>query len=453
MKKVISVTLILALVLSLGCLFSACESEKLGLKYAKKDPYAYIQTASEKVEKEISKETDLSKLFNSLTEKGTVTVKADDMSAEVAYNLKKNSAYANVEWKSFFEDYSAEIWYDEDAICMKSEDLLGSDTAYGISFDTLEKDMEDSEIWDILFGDLGDFGDFGDTSEDMGAAEILAAFFAEGGDISELIERYNKTIEKYFDKLEYTVEETTTGEGDKAVEISFTLDSDDLVELLETIEDDVLEDIDLSDLIGVDMDDIIDKAEEIDTEMTFSVVISNKSGLITNATCEYEFSYEMWYGKTDIGVEMDLDMEDLKDITLKVNQKTKNDYGTEKSSVTIKYKNSDSDDKISRKITVKEDGETIAGISFSLDTAKNKLSVQLSDEDENYKLEAKCELSKSKLKLSKMTYTVNGEEEDLPIEELTLSTGYSTKKMPKYTNILRMDEEELEELLGSLIGF
>lgn len=457
MKKLISIVLIFALALSLCCLFSGCDNKKLGLKYAKKDPYAYIQTASEQLQDELSAETDLSKLLNSLLEKGTINVKTDDMTAEIAYNLKKNSAYADVEYKTWLNDTeSIQVWYDEDALCFKAPDLLDSDKAYGISFDTLEKDLENSELW----GSLGD--DYGDISDDLGAMGYLALFGEDGG-IDELTKSYNKVVEKFFDKLKYTVSETTTGEDEKAVKISFTLDSDDLVELFESLEEDVFEDIDLSELLDIDFDQIAETLAEIDLEMECSVVIGNSSGRIVSYSCdceyeyEYKYNYNYWTGTYStstetVHIEMKLDLEDLKDISLKLEVESDGNY-VEDGSIVIKLKNNDEDDKIDRKLTVKKNGKTVAALSVIMDSSKKKFSVSYSDKDDSFELEGRCEMSKSKLRLYKMTYTVDNREEDLPFEELTLSTSCTIKKMPKYTNILKMDEDELEELLGSLIGF
>lgn len=447
MKKIKFLATVLTLFITVCCILAGCSQNKLGIKHAEKDPLKYLNTAIEKTGNELfpEKETDTTKLFDALAKKGSVTVDVDipsnDASVEVdfSYDMEKYAVYASMDISANGQKMELQIWADGDNLCLKAPELLG-DTAYGISFETLEEDLASSEIWDLMGINYEDIKDSVHS-----VIDYLESMLQDSDDgLSQQLKQYAEKIKLVFNDITYSA----AASGEDAVEITCTMTKeqmDKLADLLMDASADAILDS-FSDIPGMTDNSMTEVMEQLRAslkdvcgEVTVKVTISNESGLITAVSMLYTMEQD---GDTYV-LNLVADMEDLKNITITVSNKTNDEDGD---SLVLKIKNNDSADGISRKITLKVNGENTASLSYTY--SGNSFKLKLVSGDDTIIFSGKCKLTDTKLKLYDMSLEQNNEETEIPLK-ITLNAEANLKKMPEFTNILTMNKGELQKLLSS----
>lgn len=445
MKKFLSIALILVLVFSLACLFAGCEKEELGLKYAQKDPAAYIQKASTRLETKLDVESDLTKLAEALAKQGSITLELEDeakIEAKIDYDTDKRKASATVSAESDEQTLSFKLWCDENALCLSAPELLG-ETVYGFAFDSLHEDMKGAAVWTMLGVDY---------SEIESTIDLILSYLKlfEGDQYQD----YVLDVNEIWNNAEHEVTETTTSSGEKAVQIRSRFTSEYFQSVWSKAIDYVMENFDLG---ALDPDMTEEQREMIEQtlreqfanikvdEATATHIISNKSGMLVLTRIEVALPGEDYGASGQLKGIMEADLTDLNDIKLSFEM----DLGglTDDIKLEVRIQNNDTKEKTSRKLSVKLNDEELVNASF---TYKDKeFRFALTAEDETVAFSGKCELSATKMKLYKMAYEVGGEKEELPIK-LTLSTDASVKDAPAYTNIFKMSLGDLAAIFGGM---
>lgn len=442
MKKIRSLSLILALMMAVSLMFSGCGKEKLGIKEAEKDPLKYLQNAIERTEEALSPDEDspTAKLFDAMSQKGTISLEMEgsddslDLDASLAYDKDKNTAYAAVEVSANGEQIKLQIWLTEKELCLKAPELLGS-TAYGLPFENLKEAVAESQIWAAMGIDY----DTVKSTVEPVLEQLENALQEQKTSLSDTLDK----IKLILNDIRYTAVE-----GDDSVQINCTMTKEQMNKLADTLID-AIEDQLLTGLENIS-DDTVDLGlitaqlrtalEDLCGEVDIRFTISNETGLVTAVELVYTPD-----GSSLIGsVALDVNMKDLTNIIIKA---TISDDSKNKTTLYVKIRNNDSDEKISRKVTVKLDDEELLTLSYTYSGTNFKLTLSANGDSVIFK--GKCKLSEERLRLYDMTLTADSEQIDIPLK-LTLSAKSDIKTMPTYTNILEMTESEWKELIESV---
>lgn len=448
MKKLKSVSIILALFIAVSCIFAACgEDEKLGIKVAQKDPLVYLQTALEKTEEAAigDKQSDLSALLEALSKKGTATVDVDipeekvNVGAKISYHAEKNIASASLSVDIEGQAITLNLYANKDELCLTAPEILG-DTAYGISYETLKEDLASSHIWTML----------GIRYEDIKAEiePVLEQLDSMIHDQEEsLLQQWNATV----DKINVILKEITYTAKDidgKSVEITCTMTKAQMDKLADTIIDACADYLDalgstLPEETAQQLQQLRTALKEVTGEVVAQVVISNETGLITSVHLTYSYQED---GK-DNAITLDADLKDLKNITITA---TASEQGVVQEGIlTLNIRNNDTDSRVDRQITLKVDEEEEFSLSWVYEN--NKFTLGCKIDDEQIFFMGDCVLTSKKLALSNLEFKQHGITTDIPLE-LTLSASATVEKMPKYKNILQLTEQEWMALMQSIGG-
>lgn len=446
MKKVRSLSLVLALLMAVSLVLSGCGKEKLGIKEAEKDPLKYLQNALDRTEKALLPDEDSPtvKLFSAMSKQGTLSLEMEgtdggpDLDASVAYNNDKNVVYSAVEVSAGGQQVKLQFWLTDKELCLKAPELLG-DTAYGMPFENLKESVAQSQIW-AAAGMRYD--SVKDTVEPV-LEQLEKSLQAKQDGMADKISQAFDKIKLVFNKIQYTAVE-----ADDSVRINCTMTKEQMNKLADTLieiaEDQVLPgleniptDAGSLELIAVQLRAAL---EELCGEVQLQFAISNKTGLITAANLVYTPD-----GSSLIhSFELDVNMKDLTNIVIKA---TVCDSSKQKSTLQVKIRNNDSDEKINRKVTIKADDKEVLTLSYTYSGTNFKL--QLSSDGESVVLNGKCKLSEERLRLYDLKFTADGEETEIPIK-LTLSAKSDIKTMPSYTNMPEMSEVEWKKLIATI---
>ena len=435
--------------------------------------------------------------FENVKDSGTIEVtwKNDDIGVDatgsVAYDLKDSRYYGDLNAKLGEAALSFKLFGDKNDIAFEAPELF--EGAYGISFETLVDDIKNTD----LFGDV-------DLDKAADAVESLLEMrdkLAEN-DTTELTEKFDLLLEKLYEalnKADHTVEKKDVmsgGEEVGAIVTEFKFDEGDVVNVLKAFRDNG-EDF-ISELYkmytgyyasiyssrGIDVpefdydkiedgiDEVIDEVEDFDFDLDLTVALDSMTGQIIRIdfTLEGSEENEKIEGELDFG----RDLEDFSSITGEVTIKDHNtNYKIE-----LDMKRSDDSSEFTESINFKfsekydHDGyRSDETIKFSFDFENDKdaktytLDVEGSEEysrngyennssgSQEFSLSASGALDYGSKSLTIGLDTLSISENDNTFVDLEdfgltvkITNGADFEDVPEYTNILGMDQDDIEAL-------
>lgn len=218
---------------------------------------------------------------------GKFTFEMMNMLTNVIYFDPENSVCVNeFDLDLFIEQFNFVIYSEDNKIAVSSPDLFGVDV-YGVDFSTLLEDLPDSAIWDLAGTSYDSFlGDLGLEEKDLG--ELLEI----GGSSLELALTLEDAVNEAMSHIDATSKEETVlihGKDVPATVLTFTLTSDDAHEIAKIMLDwyeealalsneelaAVLEGTELEYLLESDIpfDDIRQEMEEIFGQLDLTMVL------------------------------------------------------------------------------------------------------------------------------------------------------------------------------------
>lgn len=437
MKNRRSTAIVAILCLMICFLFAGCAPEETGLEVAQKDPQAYLLRAVEHTAEELglNEESTLSKLVKALSEKGTVTVRLEDVedvdiSAVVAYDQSAQAVSGTVAVSADGVEVNMKLWGNADAFAFAVPEIWG-ETAYGLSWKTLAEDLPRSKIWDMIGIS---YGDIAEQIEPM-LEQIEQIFDEQKPEASR--DELTAKIETILREAEYTVAE----DGENAVRVGLTVTKEQMRGFVDALLDGELGQ--LLEMIGNsdDGEDITAQVREallsICADAKIEAVIDNETGLITAVNAEITYTDET---EGECRLRLSADLTDRKDITLTVGTKIGDEA---EETVTLRLRNQDTQDSITRLLTLSaEDTE----LSVLLTYKDEMLVLTCSSECAVvFGVDAHLTLSENALELSDIRIqggSVFGDTETLPVR-IGINTDAQVAQMPAYTNLLTMSETEM----------
>lgn len=359
---------------------------------------------------------------------------------------------------------------DRTEVVAKS-DLLFGNNAYGVDLTKLKKNFEDSEFgpdgeYSLDVESLDELADMLESSEErVKTAKKIAAGIKDEF-VSSL--RKNAEFEKNNDTLEFN------GESVKTSAVEVALDAEalgavlaDMVEYLASDEDleqflydnaaimvplmwemdiiygyyddpeDAIDDFyDALDEIEEDLDDMVDEMEEADVQLTAVFYISKSGKNLVGVECNIEAEDEEF----EISVLAGPSPEKLEEISVRVND----GYDVYRANYTVKT--NDSKEFIAQ-LKLREDDEIVFSGDFEWDKKKGDFELEFTDEwGDVYGAEGTMDHSGKATNIMLESIYGDGDEIDLDLAVTLLSSD----KMPsvsKYTDLLEMDEDDLEDLI------
>lgn len=443
-----SLTAIAAIFCLMLCfLFSGCASDELGLEAAQKDPQAYLLRAVEHTAEELGtdEESTISKLMKALSEKGTVTVRLEDVddvdiSAVVAYDQSAQAVSGTVAVSADGVRLDMKMWGNADAFAVAVPEILG-ETAYGLSWETLTEDLSKSEIWNMIGIS---YGDIAEQIEPM-LEQIKQAMDKQKSESPR--DELSEKIEAILREAEYTVAE----DGEDAVCVGFTVTKEQMRGFVDTLLDG--EPGQLLEMIG-DSDDgenITEQVREallaICADAKIEARIDNETGLITAVNAELAYTDDT---EGECRLRLHADLADRKDITLTVGAQVGNEA---EETATLRLRNQDTQDSITRLLTLNTEDKEISVLL----TYKNEMLVLTCSSEHAvvFDLDAHLTLSERALALSDIriqTDSLFGGTQTLPVR-IDISTEAQVAQMPAYTNLLTMPKTQLSTLLQALADY
>lgn len=415
-------------------------------------------------------DVDTDDLLSAL-ECGKVTITVGDMLTNVMYvdvaNLKfVDQLNMNVDGS----EVNAQIYLNQHDLVVALPEIL-PDT-YGISFDTLATDLPTSAIWSLMGTTYEDFMDQLAAEMD-GVLEIVNKL---EGVVDEAEECMDSLMTAFEDALK-NVEQTTTngqanirGELVDAKIVSYTVDSEAMEKMVKTMltwcEDnaaniaEILQQLEISET-EINENSIIDAMTEAQTQV---------GAFFENADLEAVLSLNL-NPKTDALMSIDgsfsgtVDGEEggfLLNLTLGENPAESDQYSF---SILDTRNNGFSIDLVRQVENTKTTYTLVASsissaaatemliASASYDTASNEYELTLSVDGDTASINGTCKVTDETFEFSVDTLNINGEETALNIKLVAESISSSEiPSTPKYTNLLKMSEAELTELLEKFQG-
>jgi len=344
MKKVLSLVLILALMLS-SVLMISCggddsttTTEKVGVTEEdfKADAQVAVNNALNNTTKDFfALNTGFGKVALGALNKGSVSVGFSN-GTEGDYNVSgKETIFIDAANGKFVSDtkvtvdgdeITGQIFFDKNGFVVKGEDILGSDKALLLNFSTFVEKFTDSELADV-------FGLSEADKEQFNAivAEVKAALENKnsGLDVEKLMADIQAKADKY---VKATVSSETVDAIDCVV-VTYTVTKDDILSLskelvdviVDLIPDEMMTEMDLgskADLKTMAKEMIDEAFADITMTMTSKIFVVKDTNKVlketadctmTYPTYEYRFNDETWeYEEVKVG-----------DCTVKVNTEMK----------------------------------------------------------------------------------------------------------------------------------
>lgn len=243
-------------------------------------PQTYLGMASAKTAKAMAKRSEGSplSLLNMGSDCGTMDVVLDykdEFSGEstvkmsIASDLKAKKWAVNADLSAAGQDMDLDVYVDSDFLALRSN-LIPEEDYYGLTYDTFADDLRKSAFGEML------------TDSQIEQFDEIVQLFDDSIDrysnYEELLEPYIQLIEDYVKNLKAITGSEKLELGDKQYKcdtIAYTLEQDELVDLLDEMIDKLEDDEDLKDMFlspissiyGEDLDaswsDMVDELRDI----------------------------------------------------------------------------------------------------------------------------------------------------------------------------------------------
>lgn len=423
-----------ALTLSAAMVFSAASCSSVSKGSVNKNPGEEVENAlSESVNLVVDKDSPAA-IANGLKSSGKIhyIVSKDEYSYEVWSNSNAEAAV-----KIDFDGETVQAYLSNSGIAVKSETLFGEEKAYGIDFKKAGKNLPKSEIWDMLDIDYEDFYDeYGDEIDAV--TDFLGNIGKYVNDGKKAVLSAKKEAYKALKEADHSTKDDTVKVNDgevKAVVLEYDLEKDIIDDVVDAFADGI-EEAKLYDFVDELMphSNIIDgifselkySASELDgCELT--VAISKSNGALVFAELNTEYA----------NYTLDLGVNPAKSEEFVLSCEYKNGDLSE-----IVYERSSSKDSLERVLTFKEDGTEAESFEFELNKKDGSFALK------NYFRDTVVSEITGTLKYSDKSFElfvgeIDGEEIGLTVKA---DTSTNVPKLPKFTDALKMSEEDIEAL-------
>lgn len=327
------------------------------------------------------------------------------------------------------------------------------DDAYGVSFDTLLKDMENSELWTLLGVDYNEIkSEIEPALKD--AIDQMENSEASAEELAELLEDILSNVDRKVDEGKVTVD----GEVVDAVIVTYSLDQDDMLKMLDSFS--VWYEKYMESVAGqINMEDVMDSFDETvaeletslkDADLTAELVvnINAETGYIMTVEGELEGTVDDEEGAVTLELDLGLDASKSDKYTLKVGEVSE---GEEIDVFHLILKRDITDKEIAYELSVRAAGMTVFGMELTYDQASKAYEIELEVEEEKISANGTFELTDSKLALTVDTLTTYGEETELGVELILENIAADgIPEMPKHKNLFKLSQDELIDVITKL---
>ncbi len=471
---------LIIMILCIAMLFCACDSTgKNKGEENKEDPKP--ATPSEQVAVSIDKtfsaifgKGDLFDVLEDSMKTGKITIDAMGMVENVLYIDSAKGYFADeLAIDIDGEKLDASIYFNAKELAVLIPMLLG-DEAYGIDLENLAKDLEESEIWELLGVSYDEFM----AQTDMELDQIMDVL----GNAMDTLATLENALEDCLKLVEVTSEEkkvTIEGKEVDAIVVTYHFTSEDVMEMcfimidwaekaIDSIMSElskIMDEDELGDIQGsLDWDtdeiksDIEDAFETVDLKFDADVNINKESGYLMSIEADLSGEVDGEKGKVYADLMLGVDPTESKEYTLEIGG-----VGADGENVGgIRLV-------MGREKDGNVDVTTLTGTVFEGDDEDEVFtgSLEYDTKSHDYELKVKAggvqgdqvvitgqfEVTGDSVELSIESIDVAGESMDLDVSILIESISASElPEMPKYHNILTMSADELMELIGKLGG-
>lgn len=288
MKRILSLTLVLCMLVTVCLAFSSCFN-KVSMKKVEEDPQATLNDAIQNTGNSFfTDESNAGKVFKEALKCGafTVSFESEDLMGgditkigETVYvdsENKKIVSDTNVTYQD--QDLNARIFFDKNGVMLNSEAVFGSQKTYAINFASLAYNLDGSAFAELLASM--------DVDEEM-MASLKEAFTTlknamAKADVSE--EEAKARVDAYLVALNQTVSEekieNSKGKETKHVVVAYTLNNQTLKALI----DQIAKDTELDAEMKAELESAFE--ESVAINVSLKLYINAKTNSLTKVTLE-----------------------------------------------------------------------------------------------------------------------------------------------------------------------
>lgn len=443
---------LLALIMCLGA-FVSCGDDGITLDGVKKDPYAAVKDGSVKYSDALSeKYADVCAVFDKVaTGTGTYNIKfAPSVDADAPMDIigaaaipeidaafvvdsanRKYSGKVNLGMAGF--NTNASIWGDKANIALNVPALLG-DESYGLKLDTIEEDLKNSELFNLISGGMP-YEEFkAALEENMGVSIDDITDMISGEAMAAAQENLVKELETIAKGLTAEVTEAKYGDVD-VINVKYTVTKDDLAKVIDAVMKAFSPIVDAASTT-VALPDINEALEELEIEsVTLECKLKKDNGMLIGMVAVVPLD-----GSVTIDFNFGADVKNKIDMDVAITAVADDETLT----FSISVDEVTEEGKGGINVTVKDpDGEEIK-ISAVRNDADGKYTVSATSPDgELFSLAGVLTYTADEFKLTADTISV--EEADITIgTEISIKAGGTVEAVPEYKSILSMDITELQ---------
>lgn len=391
-------------------------------------------------------------------ESGKITLTVGDYVENVLYINTKDFAVADqLELNIEGVELGAELYVNENELVLSVPGIL--DDAYGVSFDTLATDLEDSLIWELV---------------GMSYEDFMAELEASLGDVNDLMDQVDPTMNDLAGALEDALEcidseitegkATVDGKEVNAIIVTYSMTAKDMENMLNIMIDwfegyaEEMGDM-ASASADVDMDELMDSMDEArdalelffeEGDASFEMVVNINADTGYVMTVEGEFVAEMEGEEAAINLNIDLgeDASKSDEYTMTLSATAEGET-TDVMEVVLDREADGSELTYDLSVSVMEMEMFTATLEYDTDSYEYALTMEADGEEIGFD---------GIFKMTKDEFTFSVENIDMYGEKMAVDVSISIEavsankipKAPRYTNILTMSEDEWADLLTVL---
>lgn len=430
-----------------------------------KTPQAQLSQSADKTIGAIMGGDSALNVLSDALDKGKITINVMGMVENVLYIDSDNGYFADFLSADIDGvELEASAYLKDSAIALAIPALLGDET-YGVNLDTLVSDLKTSAIWSMMGVSYEEFES--QTSVDLEAVmDVLTDTLDSVGDLEKVVEDSAKNI-----KVESAEGKATIyGQEVDAIIITTTLNTDDIkamldayIDWMETTAKDMV--ADLSEAMGgVDLDSRMELSDSIDsmreeldyafedTDLNFVITTNINPNTSYIMSCVVDMtgtvSGEAGEAHMELVLGEDLTTSDKYTVTVSVNDSEGDEMG--KVEIVLNRELGESKDVYTLNASMTEYGETydVFSGSFTYDKESHDFELSVEADGDEIGVSGKFYCDKDSLELSIDTIESYGEEMEVDVSILIEAISASEMPdMPKYTNILKMSESDLTDLI------
>ena len=362
---------------------------------------------------------------------------------------------------------------NREEIAVNSTSLLGGN-AYGLCLDSIEKYFDSS-----AFGPDGDYSlgvEFAEIEETLSSVKDRSSSSEEAAKIAEdLLKTALKSVTTHAEIEKGSEILSFAGEECKTTAVSVQADMPAMLNIAGDVIDYCRTDSDLrefltenSDLLvsaaeygsyyAMDAEEMLDafykalemaaeeieqlkeRAEHIDTEVEITFYVTKSGSYLVGAELDLEFYEESVKMEAFIGP----NPKNVTEISFRF------DDGYEKIRGSYTVKTNDAKE-YSAALRIKDDGETVFSGSVDWDKKDGDLDIEFVDEwEDTYALSCELEHSSKATVIRVISYEDDDQELDIGVT-VTLKGSDKMPTISRYTDILTMDEDEIEDIIYDIM--